>query len=141
MNLHIDKYKQPDGGYKMPNDSYCCDAEEVLHIAILGFCGCGRPKDSLAYMRDVLKHIDELHEIHEISRVYEERKPAYDAWDEKGKSLFATEGAKYFMFYFLDNIGFTEHGGSVPGWLTEEGREFLEDVTAYLLDEESSKNQ
>lgn len=38
------------------------------------------------------------------------------------------------MWYWLDNKGYTEHGGSVPGWLTEEGWKLLEDLEELMAE-------
>lgn len=123
--MHIDKYKK-EVGYEDPDGCFHEDAESFLQTYSLGFCGCGRPEDSLAYVRDVLQHIDNLKQL-----VWE-KKQTYEEWTAAGKKLFASDGAEYFAFYVMDTKGLTEHGGSVPGWLTDKGREMLEDLNEHL---------
>ena len=35
------------------------------------------------------------------------------------------DGALYIILYLLNHAELMEHGGSVPGWLTDEGEEML----------------
>lgn len=69
----------------------------------LGFCWCGSPGDVLTLIRDSLK-----------------AKTADDWWKHGD-----TSPAGYLLEYTMDRVGLTEHGGSVPGWLTDKGREIL----------------
>jgi len=92
----------------------------------LGLCGCGHPEDAARYLADVLRHIDRLK-----YEVWEE-KLTYDEWMEAGKSLFVNGGAECFTYYFLDNLDLIEHGGSVPGWLTEKGDQVRAKITRAL---------
>lgn len=124
--MNIDKYKKPDGSYEDPEGCYHEDAESFLQTYVLGFCGCGCPEESLAHIRDVLQHIDNLKQL-----VWE-KKQTYEEWTAAGNKIFANSGAEYFAYYFVDTKGLTEHGGSVPGWLTDKGRDFLADVTELL---------
>jgi hypothetical protein len=129
--MHIDRYKKPDGSYEDPEGCHHEDAESFLQTYVLGFCGCGRPEDSLAYVRDVLQHIDNLKQL------VLDKKQTYEEWTAAGKKLFATDGAEYFAFYVMDTKGLTAHGGSVPGWLTDKGRKMLEDLNAHLANVQS----
>jgi hypothetical protein len=130
--MHIDKYQQPDGSYKALNGNVYEDALAFLHEGVLGYCGCGQPEESLGYLRDVLQH------IHNLKLLVHENKQTYEEWEEAGKALFATEGAEYFMYYRLDQTTLTEHGGSVPGWLTFTGLSLLEDLNEALTPEEEN---
>lgn len=121
----IDKYKQPDGSYIGPEEVYYEDAESFILSGILGFCGCGMPEDAGRYIRDVLKHIEILANL---SREVD-WSANYASWTEQGKKLFASQGAEYFAYYVLSEKELTEHGGSVPGWLTEKGKNVLNDLT------------
>lgn len=121
--MHIDKYKKEDGYYG-PDDCFSETAMNFMQGQILDFCCCGRPEDSLLFMRDVLAHIDGRN------------RKTWDEWNADGAKLFATDGAMYFTFYVLDKKGLTEHGGSVPGWLTPKGREIMEDITEILAHSE-----
>lgn len=120
--MNIDKYKKDDGYYDEEGCFYG-DAEEFLSTKILGFCGCGMPQESLKYVMGALQLIKER-----VDKDYKQIKAEEDAY-------YKSDGAKYFMWYFLDNKGFTEHGGSVPGWLTVDGKELLEDITEWLNSE------
>ena len=118
--MYLDKYFKKTGYYH-ESQIYYEDIIDFICTGILGFCGCGRPIDALIYIRDVLSLIDEWtgHEFQKIT--YEEHK-------EKEKALFNNEGQAYFTWYYLDNLGLTDHGGSVPGWLTPEGEILLSDL-------------
>lgn len=47
---------------------------------------------------------------------------------EAEQSLFGSDGAAYFMYYWMDKEGLTDHGGSVPGWLSTRGRSVLHEL-------------
>lgn len=129
--MYIDKYKKEDGYYDQ-NGCYYEDAESFIISSVLEFCGCGRPYAALEHVYKALQIVNDLKEL-----VWE-NKITYQEWDERKKEVFANEGAEYFMWYFLDNKGLTEHGGSVPGWLTPKGIELLEDLEECF--QENEKN-
>lgn len=139
--MHIDRYKNPDGdvgGFLMPGD--CChydDERSLITTGLLGFCGCGRPEENLAFIRDGLQHIDEA--ISASPDPWKDR-PAWDAWFAGHKAreieIFGNERAAYFFFYWADKNGLTDHGGSVPGWLSDKGRELIEDLQELTRREE-----
>ena len=88
---------------------------------VLGFCACGMPDEVTKFIRSVLRHVANLQD-----EVWDDSNPkTYSEWDADGETLFNNEIMKYFMFYWLDKEGLTEHGSSVPGWLTDKGREIL----------------
>lgn len=125
--MNIDKFKDEDGGYLYKGISYE-DAEDFLG-SFFGFCGCGRPDVALKYMRDCMSHILELEEL-----VWE-KKMSYDDWEKKQKSLYINEGAMYAIYYLLSDKDITEHGGGVPGWLSNtvndtiiSGKQILSDL-------------
>lgn len=80
----------------------------------LGWCGCGNPEDidlaMLAYLDSGTPDI-----------------------------LALPEGlAELMLAYIADDLGWTEHGGSVYGaWLTDDGREALTNLKANTTTEES----
>lgn len=119
--MYIDKFFKEDGYYDK-DDCFYETAEDFIRGSILGFCGCGMPDAALDYVRQVLRTVADLKE-----KVWE-KKMTYEEWTAEKSKLFNSEGAEYFMWYFLDNKGLTEHGGSVPGWLTVEGEELLADL-------------
>ena len=61
-----------------------------------------------------------------------EDKQTYEEWSAAEKRLFGSSGAAYFVYYVLDEKELTEHGTSVPGWLTEKGLTLLQDLNEYL---------
>jgi hypothetical protein len=123
--MNIDKYKK-DGDYIAPDGAnQGGDPSDFMQSGMLGFCCCGNPDASLSLVRDVLRHISNLKEfVWSGKRTYEE-------WDAAGKAI-CDGRAMYFLYYFLDAKGWTEHGGSVPGWLTADGYEILEDLDTIL---------
>lgn len=48
-------------------------------------------------------------------------------WDEL-VDHFGGENPAYFFFYWASDRQLTEHGGAVPGWLTEKGKTLLADL-------------
>lgn len=103
-----------------------CEKIDVIQTS-LGFCGCGYPEKALSLLRDVLRHVANLQDL-----VWQ-KKWTFKEWEEAGARI--TDGrALYFLYYFLDTKGLTEHGGSVPGWLTTEGRQLLEDLEQLNLE-------
>ena len=103
--MNIDKFKQPDGSYFDENEIYYRDAIEFI-MGMLDFCGCGNPEQSLKYILKALIYIN----------------------DKETELPFSSDGEKYFVYYVLDKLELTEHGCSVPGWLTEKGEELLADL-------------
>jgi hypothetical protein len=81
----------------------------------LGFCGCGDPESAIKYIGAVM----------EIMSEFNPDNKDWGATLDKLDRIFNSEGEKYFAFYYLDNLGLSEHGGSVPGWLTNKGIDFL----------------
>lgn len=117
--MFIDKFKREDGYYDQDN-CYYEDAESFISIGILGFCGCGMPADALEYVRKALQLVDDV--------VIWGDRSAHEQWEERKRELFSDDGAEYFMWYFLNDKGLTDHGTSVPGWLTDKGIELLSDL-------------
>jgi len=124
--MNIDKFKEEDGSYTDEVGIYYEDAESFIATGILGFCGCGCPDDALYYVRDCLHHVNEIKE-----KVWE-NKITFEEHQANGKKIFSSVGAEYFAYYFLDNKELTEHGSSVPGWLTQKGIEVLEDINELI---------
>jgi hypothetical protein len=127
--MYIDQYKKEDGYYDSDN-YYYEDAESLISTGILGFCGCGNPEEATEYVRRSLELINNLKE-----EVWED-KVTYEDWRKEVDAHFGSSGAEYFMWYFLDNKGLTEHGGSVTGWLSVEGVELLSDLNELKESEE-----
>ena len=123
--MHIDKYKKEDGYYD-EDDIYYEDSESFLQGKILGFCNCGMPENSLKHVQLALRQVSNL------KCIVWEKKQTIEEWDAENNKLLGGETGTYFMWYWLDTKGFTEHGGSVPGWLTESGYKLLEDLDEYF---------
>ncbi len=94
----------------------------------LGFCGCGQPENALRYVLAGLK-------------VVGMRGPtdmtAHSNWFQEvkyptQKAQFVSAGAEYFFYYWASSKGLTEHGGSVPGWLTPDGEQLIKDIEQAL---------
>ncbi len=104
---------------------------ERMQESVLGFCACGMPDENLAYVRDGLAHIAEDGPNPQGDSA------AWEAWlrehRERGAQLFGNERAERFFYYWADKEELSEHGGCVPGWLTEKGLAMLADLRALQL--------
>lgn len=126
----IEKLKKDDSIYYPYKDENGVSYEsntQYIQIEVLGFCGCGNPDSAMKYVRDALLLVSKKYEI------------GYSEWKLRVDKLFPILGSEYFMWYFLDNKGFTEHGGSVPGWITDKGEELLRDI-AWCLENEKEED-
>ncbi len=128
--MHIDKYKDKDQheeeNYYTDKNGYAWDGQQdFLQGGILGFCCCGIPNQNLKYVGKALRLLSNL----------SNQLISYEEFNEQQLSLFGSREGAYFMWYFLSSKDLTEHGGSVPGWLSKEGIELMEDIES-LEDEE-----
>lgn len=131
MRNTLSAYEE-DGGYRDDQGVFYEDSEAFLQCAVLGFCGCGSPGDSLAY---ILRGLELIGEASPNER--SEWRDWYVGHRARMDEHFKSTGAEYFFLYWCDKEGFTDHGGSVPGWLTESGRSLL----AMLLEWRSSLDE
>lgn len=96
------------------------DAESLLATGFCGFCGCGNGSAALEHVLGGLEIIAE--------KAPPDRKD-FDKWWKKHQAdeqaHFGNSGAAYFFYYWAAKQDLTEHGGSVPGWLTDKGKELL----------------
>lgn len=115
--MFIDKYKKGECWIDEYGGQYL-DIESFIETGLFGFCGCGQPSETREYVRQSLQLISDRRELG----------LTYEQWSERAKELFKTGVAEYFMWYWVDSKGYSEHGGSVPGWLTEDGKEILSDL-------------
>jgi hypothetical protein len=115
----LEDFKNGYGEYTL-NGINLGDCATDLLMDMLGFCGCGSPEESLLYVKAGLQHIDDQRLIGHAN--WSER---YKEWDAAVSETFQTTGARYFFWLWADAAELTEHGSSVPGWLTEKGAEFL----------------
>lgn len=121
--LWIDQYRQDDGYYADEDDVHHGDTpEDCIRSMILNWCGCGCPKDALNYVKKVLKG---------ISMIYKDENYGFRGFEKE----FPDSGARYTILYVLDERGLTDHGTSVPGFLTEKGKEILKDLEQLSLED------
>ena len=110
-------YKSGDGySYK---DCWHDDAESLIQVGILGFCGCGDPEGNLRYVLGGLRLIDEQCPESEAHGMW------YPGHADRVRTYFVSAAAADFFYYWCDEKGLTEHGVGIPGWLTDEGHELL----------------
>jgi len=113
-------YQKPDGGYRFGGGHYDT-ATDLIQTGMLKFCACGAPEQNLLYVLGGLELIDEdrpdgtLAEFHKWCKKWEKRRQVH----------FGSEAAADFFFYWADSQELTEHGSSVPGWLTNKGKELM----------------
>lgn len=112
--MKLSDYKKRDNGfcdYEKDGISYQ-DAEGVLLSGFFDFCMCGCPSETLELLYHVLKNIDS----------------GFEHWDERKKrddELMFNDGIRYLVWNVLDREDMIEHGSSLPGWLTQKGRDYL----------------
>lgn len=121
--MTLDEFKQPDDWYKFDGCDYET-AEDLLQTGFLGFCGCGDPEGNLEYIRSALEILAER-----FPRIPDREREQWDTWykqhGERVLAHFGNDRSAYFFYYWADRNRLTEHGGSVPGWLTDKGKHFL----------------
>lgn len=120
-----------DGCYYIDDDAEPCSYSDLTSFIMSGFfnfCGCGCPEDSLKFIKDGLAHIQ-----NRTKKIQENHGEKFKlTWDELQKEqtfIFGSSGAAYFFYYWCDKEELTEHGGSVPGWLTTKGEVVLNLLT------------
>ncbi len=130
--LAQDEYKTSDDSYNKEGSDYET-LESLIQCGFLKFCGCGNPEDNLLYILGGLELLAERWPILGLrdKMNHEEWEVIYNSWFAKNDKYYSNEGAKYFFYYWLDTMSFTEHGGSVPGWLTDTGEELLQLLKEY----------
>ena len=116
--MHIDQYKTADGDYLYEECTFDT-AEDLLRYQV-GYCGCGDPESALKYLARVLDFVNRYLDV--------------GADDGTEAELFPVEGSIWHTYYMLDDKELTEHGSSVPGWLTDKGRELMEDIQELYKD-------
>ena len=92
---------------------------EAVAMGIGGFCGCGVPDAAGEYVMKGLALVDSLSE-----KVWKDQ-TTYAQWASEKDKHFGGQGPEYFFWYWASDLGLLEHGGSVPGWLTDKGKAFL----------------
>jgi hypothetical protein len=118
--MHTDKYKTKNGEYDAKGILYA-SAEDFIQSGVLGMCGCGDVDANLVFVKNALQHLKNLSLVHDKNKTY-------DRWAVEGLALFGSTSVESFVYYVLAETGLTEHGLCIPGWLTAEGENFLEDL-------------
>ena len=109
------------------------DIDEILDPIwqSFDFCGCGSPEDAAKFIFYGLEFIgwrlDQLKES-DVSVRGPEWKALCDRLDKRKIELFGSDGAAYFFYYWADKEELTDHGGSVPGWLTDKGKAVMAEL-------------
>lgn len=95
------------------DDDHICyfTAEGFIAQHIFNFCGCGDIESTLQYLRDHMQLLDD------------HKKARFTLGNR-----FTYTPAEYLVWYELDRVRLTEHGGAVPGWLTDYGEQLLHDL-------------
>ena len=109
----------------VPSDE-CPTLASYYWLETFKFCACGNPEIVLGHLRDAMRALKDQSD-------YSHSRPAF-GWtpEDQAKSNETNrkvgrdcEPLYYLTGYLLDAGGLTEHGGSVPGWLTPEGEALL----------------
>lgn len=98
---------EQDGMYVYDGCHYDTRADALLG-GVLGFCLCGQPEEAGAFVARGLELIEQ----------WRKRLPGHE---QACLQHFGSAGAAMFFYYWADNQELTEHGGSVPGWLSFKG--------------------
>ena len=112
----IKQYKKDDG-YEYEG-VYYQSSEDLLQTGFLGFCGCGSPDDNLMYVLCGLSLINDACKKYDCFWYKDHQKKVNDH--------FKSSDGAYFFYYWADKEGYIDHGSSVPGWLTDKGKELLD---------------
>jgi hypothetical protein len=112
-------YRLTAAGWVKGDDDICHGPDAVDAITgELGICGCGVPEEALRVYRDALRLVAMTMQTKPTKRPRE--------------ALFhGDSGLEFFVWYRLDDLGLTEHGGCVPGWLTDDGKALLDALNAF----------
>jgi hypothetical protein len=119
-----------EGHYEKDGIDYD-NAESLLQIGFLDFCPCGLPCENLEYIRIGLQLIDKFRKIHHFNDDRVTLTQDSINHDKISHAHFGNEESKFFFWYWADKEEYTAHGGSVPGWLTDKGKEFLALLNQY----------
>jgi len=111
----------------MINDIEYENLEDYIQTGILGFCECGQAENNLLYVLGGLELINAPKvDCWGKDLTKEDSDKWWNDYKERKLAHFGNKPAEYFFFYWTDKQGLTDHGGSVPGWLNENGYKLLE---------------
>ena len=121
-NWMISDLKPDAGMFLDPEGLSWTDEGSALSMGVLGCCGCGRPEDTARWVGRGL----------EVLSLWASPDVSTDEWRARVREQFGSDEAAYFFWYWCDNQKLSEHGGSVPGWLTDRGKAVLADIKRIL---------
>jgi hypothetical protein len=124
--MNLNDFRQADGSY-MHNDCHYEDATDLLQTGIFEFCACGDPEGNLQYILAGLETIAALQD-----QVWT-KSMTYEQWITECEKNLGDDKAQYFFFYWADLQELTTHGGAVPGWLEQKGRDVLAMLREWLV--------
>lgn len=102
---------------------------DELWFGKMNFCGCGNPEAVLIRMRDTMRAMKNRSDYWRSKRgvpMFYDDPETKRLCQEINSSAGSDDASRYMTFYLLDAAGIEEHGGAVPGWLTEYGETILE---------------
>jgi len=99
--------------------------DELTDRFKLPFCGCGSSKQ-WPYLIGGISLLSELQTVRSALCFRTERdvwKPFYEGWEQRCLDHFGSESGADFFWHWINEspARLAEHGGSVPGWLTDDG--------------------
>ena len=116
LEFGLNNYEKEYQDWILHIDNVDSSRYDFLLVKKWNFCCCGCPKDAVLAVKEMLDWCGE------------------DIASRKSPSEFTNY--QKFMLYFLDNKGYTEHGGSVNGsWLTNDGKDILQFIN-YALEQD-----
>lgn len=107
------------------------DAESLVGVGVLNFCGCG---DQSGRLELVAAIIEERQINQRCDGSWTERSARWRAFVE---THLGNEIAAEIIFNWLDNLGFLDHGSSLPGWPTERGLKLVALIREALKEDAS----
>ncbi len=119
--------------YQIPDGVYVEDLEELLNCSVLNHCGCGCNQSNLELIYHLLKYQKEL-----FDNDYKNYKKSQEKLIFYIKSH--AEEVLQFIWYQLNELEILEHGGSIPGWLSDKGKHFFDLLEQYILAKENENN-
>jgi Na+-translocating ferredoxin:NAD+ oxidoreductase RnfC subunit len=123
----IEKHTDKDGyGYNFEDCNYE-SLTDIIQCGMLNLCGCGMPFDNIQYIRKGLEHLLWRSQNYNLKN---DEQASWEQIKEKEKEVFGNEQSAYFFYYWASKEDYTEHGGSVPGWVSEKGKFLVELIKA-----------